>query len=57
MLKLIVIALGLAFLIRDLTTDGVSWWDFLPLLGVVFALAVIEETNRVEERHRRAHRD
>ena len=55
-LKLVVVALGLFFAVENLVTGGVTWWDFLPLAGMVFALAVIEETNRVEEAHGRARR-
>ncbi len=53
---MIVVALGLFLVIQNLATSGVTWWDLLPLMGMVFALAVIEETNRVEEAYRRAHR-
>ncbi|MDZ5662605.1 hypothetical protein SFC79_12595 [Nocardioides sp. S-58] len=50
------LALGLFFVAQNVVTDGVTWEDFLPLAAMVFALAVIEETNRVEEAHRRARR-
>lgn len=44
------VALGAFFLIAELAVDGVSPWDFVPVVGVLLGLVAIEQVHRNHER-------
>ena len=45
-----VVALGVFFFIGNLAVDGVTLWDFLPLLGMGCGLFAVEQARRNQER-------
>ncbi|UFN45913.1 hypothetical protein [Nocardioides okcheonensis] len=49
-LQVAVVALGAFFLIAELAVDGVSPWDFVPVVGVLLGLVAIEQVHRNHER-------
>ena len=46
----VVVAVGAFFIIAELAVDGVSPWDFVPVVGVLLGLVAIEQMHRNQKR-------
>lgn len=49
-LQATVVGLGTFFLIANLARDGVTFWDFNPVIAAVLGLIAIEQVRRNQER-------
>lgn len=44
------VTVGAFFLIAELAVDGVSLWDFVPVVGILLGLVAIEQMHRNQKR-------
>lgn len=49
-LQAAVLGLGAFFLVANIVRDGVTVWDFTPVVGAALGLIAIEQVRRNQER-------